>query len=225
MLEIAQLITKEKGRELIKSMPLWKMEYLSRISINSLKMIDEIHNHYVTIMNNSMKINVSTHTALLSLFNDMCPCCGKVFTHYALINSYKCIDKNGKKVYQLIPCNPDTNGDFVFYNKDHIIPQSCNGVNKMINLQFMCKNYNSKKSAIITDEELKYGYYRKGIFHNIKNNDILNINDMKIKISSVEQVKGGLFYLMSDNVNTYFDCNGKSIDGRFKIKGVNYGEY
>lgn len=48
---------------------------------------------------------------------------------------------------------------------------------------------------------------------------------MKIKISSVEQVKGGLFYLMSDNVNTYFDCNGKSIDGRFKIKGVNYGEY
>lgn len=60
MLEIAQLITKEKGRELIKSMPLWKMEYLSRISINSLKMIDEIHNHYVTIMNNSMKINVST---------------------------------------------------------------------------------------------------------------------------------------------------------------------
>lgn len=112
-----------------------------------------------------------------------------------------------------------------FYNKDHIIPQSCNGVNKMINLQFMCKNCNSKKSAIITDEELKYGYYRKGIFHNIKNNDILNINDMKIKISSVEQVKGGLFYLMSDNVNTYFDCNGKSIDGRFKIKGVNYGEY
>lgn len=148
MLEIAQLITKEKGRELIKSMPLWKMEYLSRISINSLKMIDEIHNHYVTIMNNSMKINVSTHTALLSLFNDMCPCCGKVFTHYALINSYKCIDKNDKKVYQLIPCNPDTNGDFVFYNKDHIIPQSCNGVNKMINLQFMCKNCNSKKTQL-----------------------------------------------------------------------------
>lgn len=60
----------------------------------------------------------------------------------------------------------------------------------------------------------------------IHNNYVTIMNNgMKIKISSVEQVKGGLFYLMSDNVNVYFDCNGKSIDGKFKIKGVKYGEY
>ena len=53
---------------------------------------------------------------------------------------------------------------------------------------------------------------------NTKSSQIINITE-------IEQVKGGLFYLMSPNFNTYFDSNGISIDKKFMIRGISNNEY
>lgn len=228
-IEIAQLITKKKGRELIKTIPLEKLDVLATRSLNSLSSSKNDKRHLVSIMNNSMIVNVMTQISLLSLFNDTCPECGRTFTHYALIDSLSKI--NDKPIYILLPCVSD-NDNFKFFNKDHIIPRSCNGSNTMNNLQFMCFDCNRKKSSIVTSNELKYGCYRQGIFKTIMDNNIKKIkikqtntkSSQIINITEIEQVKGGLFYLMSPNFNTYFDSNGISIDKKFMIRGVSNNE-
>lgn len=80
-IEIAQLITKKKGRELIKTIPLEKLDVLATRSLNSLSSSKNDKRHLVSIMNNSMIVNVMTQISLLSLFNDTCPECGRTFLH------------------------------------------------------------------------------------------------------------------------------------------------
>ena len=66
-IEIAQLITKKKGRELIKTIPLEKLDVLATRSLNSLSSSKNDKRHLVSIMNNSMIVNVMTQISLLSL--------------------------------------------------------------------------------------------------------------------------------------------------------------
>lgn len=225
--EIKQIITKEFGRKLIMKAPLSEIEYYSMASTDGSN--NSKHRFFVTIMNNSMKINVLTHLTMISLFNDCCVSCGKPFTHYAIVEvNYENEKKNKKTTYTMIPCRVDyhKNGSITYesYTKDHIIPKSRFGADTMNNYQFMCKSCNLEKAHSITDEDMLYGDYNYGVFTNVKpNRCIVNFGKIKTKLIDMEHHCGGLFYIRFENskYDGYYKPNGKNVlTEQYNIKSI-----
>lgn len=226
MHQIHQIITKEKGRNLIKQIPLSNLKNIATLSCSPYN--NSNFKHIIPIMNNSMLVNIGTTLAVMSLFNDTCSKCGKTFTHYGLVKN-STLNVNGKSVYSLLPIS--INGsEMEFFNKDHIIPVSLNGANTMDNLQFMCSKCNLEKGASFTEENATYGQYKMGIFKYTKLGDLIDIKKLndknavwqKKEITYFKQVTGGLFVIGGQNFLNYFNCTGLSIDKKFKIRGTKW---
>lgn len=208
-MKIYQILTKEKGRELIKKIP---MEMVERISNNSIS--NTRPKFIVSIMNNSLKINVATPAAILTLFNDTCPICGKRFTHYIVTERDN-----------LLTLRPVIlkNGQIELFNIDHIIPKSKGGSNSVINCQITCAECNTKKSSQLTNNELKYGVYYQGIFKDINRIKKIILSKNRVLTNpDIKQVLGGLFYIQTNNFGEYFYPSGKQIENKYEVKSMEY---
>mgnify|MGYP006369241361 FL=1 len=146
---IRAVISKEKGRELIKSTPI---DLFQKMAENSRRKGE--CSKYYNYIPYSLKYSVVTNTqlAILSLFNDDCYFCGKPFTHYII----------GKPAYGikyccLYPCRFDENGEIVYYNIDHIYPKSMGGADRLENYRLTCENLNCARGTKLSDEDKKYG--------------------------------------------------------------------
>lgn len=150
-LVIVGMITKEQGRQLIKKTPIELFQkicdFSKRAGSKNSKFyhIERLYDKYDVVTNSLLEI--------LSLFNDECVFCHKVFTHYVIGMS----TSGSAKRYQLYPVRLETNGEIIYYNIDHIMPQSLGGANRLENYQLSCEDLNRKKGNILSDEDKKYG--------------------------------------------------------------------
>lgn len=206
------------------SAPLEKFQYFSDKCFKKTKNEPQ---HYVTIMNNSLQIAVLTQLTVLTLFNDTCVNCGKTFTHYIVVEKTDCARQpmyhNGKKVHQIIPCTIEKNAkgevQYILFTKDHIIPQSKFGANRLVNYQLMCQPCNLSKSSQTSDDEYKYGEYTKGIF-NMNLNMIKRVTHgkRKVDVRHIERTKGGLIYaeFADSQLDGYYTPSGQNV----LVKGI-----
>lgn len=155
------ILTKEEGREYIKQIPLYVFEKVAHTSKRSIVS----KNYEVKINGKHVKMN--RQIMLLTLFNDVCVFCGEPFTHYAIVqNKPHHVQKKG--TIFLAPFKYDENQQKVWYNIDHIIPQSKGGADVMENYQLSCCLLNMKKSNNVSTEELKIGKRKNPINHTKK---------------------------------------------------------
>lgn len=148
---IVGILTKEQGRQIIKKTPIELFQKIcdfgKRYGSKSRKFyhLEKVFDKYDVITNSQLEI--------LSLFNDECVFCHKEFTHYIIG-----MDPNGLALnYQLYPVRIESDGQIIYYNIDHILPQSLGGADRLENYQLSCEEMNRKKGNILSAEDEKYG--------------------------------------------------------------------
>lgn len=220
-MKIKEVIKKKEGRDLILRLPMNKVKYISEVSIFNNK-LNTLDNKYLIKYKDKIWVNIESHIAILSLFNDCCAICGKHFTHYILASIPNRVrTSDGQPIYDLYPClfNKETNKP-LYFNRDHIIPQSCNGDNSLRNLQFTCEDCNNQKGNRFTEEEINYGYYKEGIFAGVMVGDNVWFDNILTTIESIDQVKGGLFFVVTPAYTGYFMANGQTLNTQHMIRRV-----
>lgn len=127
----------------------------------------------------------------------VCPSCGKVGTHFRLCGD----SESNRRHFNLYA------DDGTLFTKDHIIPKSKGGANKVENLQPMCVNCNKAKGNYCPD--IKVAYI---VAANCKNGCRLEFREIKQAARHIV-----LSYLRPSkkNMNNIVDC---SINAVLKIQ-------
>lgn len=146
---IKAIISKEKGREYIKSTPL---ELFQKMAENNRRKTDCAKYYHYVSPNTKYSIVTNTQLAILTLFNDKCYFCGEPFTHYIIGKP-----AYGMKYCCLYPCRFSEDGEVIYYNIDHIYPKSLGGVDRLENYRLACETLNCKRANAMSEEDKIYG--------------------------------------------------------------------